>query len=214
MLKHLWSFEANSSAVAQRFGVTRGWLSSAMQSVCAHANQISRFCSEIPKFFAYRQLFPDLIQQLRITANKELSQFLELDCIKLSRAQSLYNAGYRTIGDVAKSTPDDLIKSIHLLNMVQAERIISSAKVSCFKFTLSNCCLDFISRHSGRKSARTANYWSRHARHPRKMPSNAQRHNSLQNSNPNTTQTQVFIIKQISLYLFCCVIFKIGIHFQ
>ncbi|KAI6190051.1 hypothetical protein M3Y97_00075000 [Aphelenchoides bicaudatus] len=132
MLKHLWTVEANTSAVAQKFDVTRGWLNSMLQSVCAHANQILRFCADISKFFAYRQLFPDLIQQLRITTQKELTQFLELDCIKLSRAQCLYNSGYRTIGDVAKSTPADLIKSIHLLNVVQAERIISSAKVAAF----------------------------------------------------------------------------------
>lgn len=122
---------------ASRFKVARGWLNSTLQSVCSYANQIARFCAEIPKFFAYRQLFPDLIQQLRITTQKELTQLLELDCIKLSRAQMLYNSGYKNIGDVAKATPDDLIKCVHLLNRFQAERIISSAKVIFYGFTTS-----------------------------------------------------------------------------
>lgn len=79
--------------------------------------------------WAYRQLLPDLLQKLNVCARQELIPLLEIDCVKRSRAQQLFDAGYKTVGAVSRATPEELAEKVKLLGVPQARRIVASAKV-------------------------------------------------------------------------------------
>ncbi|CAD5231924.1 unnamed protein product [Bursaphelenchus xylophilus] len=127
MLRNLWAAE-NLSTVADRFKVSRGWLNSTVQSALSYANQLTRFVNEVPQLWAYRQLLPELLQKLNVCARQELVPLLEIDCVKRSRAQQLFDLGYKNVGAVSRATPEELTRKIKCLGMPQAQRIVASAK--------------------------------------------------------------------------------------
>ena len=54
---------------------------------------------------------------------------LELENVRLPRAKQLYNAGFKTIEQIASSRADEIISKIKILPLVAANKIIKSAKV-------------------------------------------------------------------------------------
>ncbi|KAI6171707.1 hypothetical protein M3Y98_00892100 [Aphelenchoides besseyi] len=127
MLQRLWSTQSIAE-IAERFNVSRGWLNNIVQLSCSHASQLVRFTTEITTFWAYRNLLPELLERLHMCSQKELTQLLAIDCVKRKRAQMLFDAGYRSVGAVARATPDELVAKIAQLGRPQAIRIITSAK--------------------------------------------------------------------------------------
>lgn len=84
---------------------------------------------EVPQLWAYRQLLPDLVQKLHVCARQELIPLLEIDCVKRSRAQQLYDGGFKTVGAVSRAEPEQLCRVVKFLSKQQAQRIVNSAKV-------------------------------------------------------------------------------------
>ena len=59
----------------------------------------------------------------------ELIPLLELDNVKLPRAQQLYTAGFQSLETIANTNPIDLVNKIMHMPMSAAKKIIKSAKV-------------------------------------------------------------------------------------
>ncbi|KAI6227477.1 hypothetical protein M3Y99_01245400 [Aphelenchoides fujianensis] len=127
ILKMLWEQETLTT-IAEKFKVSRGWVANLVTSSCAHANQLVRFTTEIPAFWAFQKLLPDLLQQMYAAAQPSFSQLLQIDCVRRKRAEQLYKAGFKNVGAVARATPEQLMDQIPLLGQPQAARIVASAK--------------------------------------------------------------------------------------
>ncbi|KAI6195696.1 hypothetical protein M3Y94_01018000 [Aphelenchoides besseyi] len=127
MLHKLWSTQSIANT-AERFAVSRGWLNNIVQLSCSQASQLVRFTTALPNFWAYRLLLPELLERLHMCSQNEITQLLAIDCVKRKRAQMLYEAGYKSVGAVARATPDELVAKIAQLGRPQAIRIITSAK--------------------------------------------------------------------------------------
>ncbi|KAI6230191.1 hypothetical protein M3Y99_01086100 [Aphelenchoides fujianensis] len=64
LLKELGNARETLTTIAEKFRVSRGWVANLVTSSCAHANQLVRFTTEIPAFWAFQKLLPDLLQQI------------------------------------------------------------------------------------------------------------------------------------------------------
>uniref|UniRef100_A0A914D2R3 Uncharacterized protein n=1 Tax=Acrobeloides nanus TaxID=290746 RepID=A0A914D2R3_9BILA len=127
MMLRIWNQEPLWE-IAERFTVPRGWLQSTLQATCSQAGSIARFAERLPTLWPLKHLLPEVVQRLHECKRPELVPLLAIDCVKNGRAQLLYENNFKTVGSIAKSRPDDLIKAIDKLNMAQARKIINSAK--------------------------------------------------------------------------------------
>uniref|UniRef100_A0A914CCH5 Helicase POLQ-like n=1 Tax=Acrobeloides nanus TaxID=290746 RepID=A0A914CCH5_9BILA len=127
MMLRIWNQEPLWE-IAERFTVPRGWLQSTLQATCSQAGSIARFAERLPTLWPLKHLLPEVVQRLHECKRPELVPLLAIDCVKNGRAQLLYENNFKTVGSIAKSRPDDLIKAIGKLNMAQARKIINSAK--------------------------------------------------------------------------------------
>ncbi|CAD6199251.1 unnamed protein product, partial [Caenorhabditis auriculariae] len=127
MLLRVWMHEP-AWAIAERFGVERGWMQSTLQGAIAQAASISKFSEKIPNMWPLRLLLPELVQRLAEAAQPELLPLMAIDGVKKARAAQLYKAGFKTVSQVAKCSPDDLQKALGTIRRSQATRIITSAK--------------------------------------------------------------------------------------
>lgn len=77
-----------------------------------------------------KNLLPEMVRRLYELKHPELNPLLEVECVKRGRAQLLFENGFKNVGLIAKASPEELIRIIGKLNMMQARKIINSAKVS------------------------------------------------------------------------------------
>ncbi|GIX95936.1 helicase POLQ-like [Caerostris darwini] len=115
--------------VAQKYQVHRGVIQNLLNSTSALAGTLSNFCQELKEFWAYQQLLPDFVKQLSYCVTMELIPLMELPAVKRGRAKQLYIAGYKTLPDIAKANPRDLVQQIVHLQYKTANQIVSAAKM-------------------------------------------------------------------------------------
>ncbi|PIO56894.1 hypothetical protein TELCIR_21705, partial [Teladorsagia circumcincta] len=126
-LQEIWKQQPHA-AVAERFGVDRGWLQSTLQNAVAQAAAIAKFSEKLPSLWPLRLLLPELVQRLSDCVVVELTPLMAIDCVKRGRARQLYAAGYKNVAKVAKADYKDLLRDIPNLSRFNAIRMVNSAK--------------------------------------------------------------------------------------
>ncbi|EYC46259.1 hypothetical protein Y032_0403g826 [Ancylostoma ceylanicum] len=127
LLQEIWKQQPHA-AVAERFGVDRGWLQNTLQNATSQAAAIAKFSEKIPSLWPLRLLLPELVQRLSDCVVAELIPLMAIDGVKRGRARQLYAAGYKTVAKVAKANYKDLLKDIANLSRFNAIKMVNSAK--------------------------------------------------------------------------------------
>ncbi|CAI2349043.1 unnamed protein product [Caenorhabditis sp. 36 PRJEB53466] len=128
MLQKIWSHEP-MFAVAERFGVEKGWLQTTLQSSISQAASIAKFSEKINTMWPLRKLLPELVQRLSEAAQPELLPLMQVDGVKKARAAVLFKAGYKTVGMIARANPNKIVQELGTIRLAQANAIIASAKM-------------------------------------------------------------------------------------
>ncbi|XP_020715008.1 helicase POLQ-like isoform X1 [Ceratitis capitata] len=119
--------------VALRFKVERGILQTLINQSTAAASAIVRLCDQLEDFWCYKALFERIGTKLDRCGTMELEPLLDLPAVKINRAKQLYSAGFKTIEDIAKCKPINLVRSVEHMPMKIAKEIISAAKIILMK---------------------------------------------------------------------------------
>ncbi|XP_026462465.1 helicase POLQ-like [Ctenocephalides felis] len=128
MLYDLWNHEAVHD-IADKFHVPRGVVQSLMTSAASFSSSVLRFCEELEEFWAFKDLLTNFTLRLQHCCTLELLPLMDLPNVKLARAKQLYNAGYKTLHLIAKTTPSRLVQDIEHLNKKVATQLIATAKL-------------------------------------------------------------------------------------
>ncbi|XP_076824561.1 helicase POLQ-like isoform X2 [Clavelina lepadiformis] len=115
--------------VSARFEQPRGFLQNLMNSSAAFASCLLHFTKEFEEFWPYHALLEKLIQVLQYCTASELVPLMEVPGVKLARAKQLYNAGYKTLSELAVADVTALVRNIEHLSRKQANQLVASAKI-------------------------------------------------------------------------------------
>lgn len=115
--------------VSQMYQVHRGVVQNLLNSASALAATLSNFCQELSEYWAYQQLLPNFVKQLSYCVTAELLPLMELPTVKRGRARQLYVAGFKTLTDVARAHPEELVDKINHMPRKTALQIVSAAKM-------------------------------------------------------------------------------------
>ncbi|XP_037930129.1 helicase POLQ-like [Teleopsis dalmanni] len=120
-------------AIATKFDIERGSLQNLVSQSTAAANAIVRLCEQVEEFWCYKPLFERIGAKMDRCGTIELEPLMELPAVKINRAKQFYAAGFKTIEDIAKCRPMQLVKSIEHMPLKVAKEIISAAKIILMK---------------------------------------------------------------------------------
>ncbi|XP_065359791.1 helicase POLQ-like [Calliphora vicina] len=119
--------------VSAKFNIERGQLQNLASQATAAASAIVRLCEQVAEFWCFKPLFERIGKKMDRCGTLELEPLLELPAVKINRAKQLYAAGFKTVEDIAKTRPIDLVKSVEHMPMKIAKEIISAAKIILMK---------------------------------------------------------------------------------
>lgn len=115
--------------VADKFQVARGQVFSLIQSASSFASCVLRFCEVLEEFWCFKVLLEEMSQRLSHCCSVELLPLMELPAVKIGRARQLYNAGYRSLRDVAGAEATRLIREVDHMPRKVAYQIVAAAKL-------------------------------------------------------------------------------------
>ncbi|XP_063238031.1 helicase POLQ-like isoform X2 [Bacillus rossius redtenbacheri] len=128
MLAELWRQES-VWRVAAKYQVSRGFVQGLMTSAAAFAACVMRFCEELQELWAFKELLVTFSLQLSHCCTQELLPLMELPAVKKGRAQQLYNAGFKSLHDIANTSIGALVSSVDHLSRKVAGQIIAAARL-------------------------------------------------------------------------------------
>lgn len=131
IIYELWKNKKSIWHVSNEFNIQRGFVQQIIQSTDSFTNGIIQFCGYLDELWPYKYLIKGFLKQLQSSYTQEnLLEIMEIDSVRLSRAQQLYNTGYVNIELLAKAKPYELCNSLKNLPLNAAKKIVSSANVS------------------------------------------------------------------------------------
>lgn len=116
-------------SVHREFEITRGALQLLVSNAVSNASSLFRFVKNLKEFWCIKLLLEEMVKKLSMINCMDVLPLLEISGVKLARAKQLYQAGYRTVSDVASANLEALIKTIPHLSRRQAACLISSAEL-------------------------------------------------------------------------------------
>ncbi|UYV81964.1 HELQ [Cordylochernes scorpioides] len=116
-------------SVAARFQLQLGTVQSLLSTATTYGSSLGKFCQAIESLWAYQDLLPRCVSMLASCADVELPPLLKLPSVRKARARQLFNAGYKTLDDIATSTPTRLRHNVKYLSSKEASQIIAEAKM-------------------------------------------------------------------------------------
>ncbi|XP_073838797.1 mutagen-sensitive 301 [Musca autumnalis] len=119
--------------VAAKYNIERGMLQNLTSQATAAASAIVRLCDQVDEFWCFKSLFERVGRKMDRCGTVELEPLLELPAVKMNRARQLYSAGFKSIEDIAKCRPMQLVKSVEHMPLRIAKEIISAAKIILMK---------------------------------------------------------------------------------
>lgn len=128
ILYDLWNQHAVYK-IAEKYDISRGIVQNLLTAVSSFAFSVIRFCQELDEFWAFKDLLNVFSKKLSYCCPLELEALMDLPLVKISRARQLYNAGFKTIQDIAKTQPIKLQEKIPYLSKKVAMQIIEGAKL-------------------------------------------------------------------------------------
>lgn len=127
ILNELWKGK-DVFTVSREYKVNRGVVHKLMQSAASQAYSIFKFCEVFDEYWVFKEILEKFSKRLSHCCSAELLPLMELPGVKIGRAKLMYNAGIRTVCDVAALTPEKLVKSLKTINLTQARMVIRAAK--------------------------------------------------------------------------------------
>uniref|UniRef100_A0A915DXE9 Uncharacterized protein n=1 Tax=Ditylenchus dipsaci TaxID=166011 RepID=A0A915DXE9_9BILA len=130
MLHQLWN-EKTLWDVSKMFDVSRGWIQNMLQFLFLITGNLhtcrsyKRFAEKIPSLWPLKILLPEFLRKLTSCSCQELVSLMAIDYVKQSRAQLLYNQGFKTVQSIAETEPGFLVKALngHLNHYETKQRI-------------------------------------------------------------------------------------------
>lgn len=148
MLFELWNGK-DVHEVSIKYKCNRGVVYNLLNSASSKAYSIFRFCESYEEFWCFKEILDTFSKRLSYCCSAELLPLMELPAVKIvsslkhlkygkylnlfllqGRAKLMFNAGFKTIEDVAASTPIELVQAVKNVSVRQAEKIIEGAKHS------------------------------------------------------------------------------------
>ena len=114
--------------VAEVYGCTRGDVQSLLSNAASFASCVYHFVQELEEFWAFSELLLPFSRELSMCCASELIPLMELPSVAKGRAQLLFKAGFRSLADVAKSTPEELSSRVDHLPRRTAHQMIDAAR--------------------------------------------------------------------------------------
>ena len=119
--------------VSELYGCTRGDVQNLLSSAASFASCVFHFVQELDEFWAFSELLLPFSRELSMCCTSELIPLMELPSVAKGRARLLYKAGFRSLTDVAKTNPDELVARVDHLPRRTAQQMIAAAKVLVYE---------------------------------------------------------------------------------
>ncbi len=130
IIYELWKNSKSIWHVSSEFQLDRGFVQQIIQSSASFTSGVLHFCENLDEFWPYKNLLQDLMKRLQYNCSQnELLEIMELDNVRLPRAQQLFNAGYTGIELIAKADGKEMSEKIKNMPLPAAQKLIKSAKV-------------------------------------------------------------------------------------
>ena len=119
--------------VSELYGCTRGDVQNLLSSAASFASCVFHFVQELDEFWAFSELLLPFSRELSMCCTSELIPLMELPSVAKGRARLLYKAGFRSLTDVAKTNPDELVARVDHLPRRTAQQMVAAAKVLVYE---------------------------------------------------------------------------------
>ncbi|XP_027749930.1 DNA polymerase theta isoform X1 [Empidonax traillii] len=97
--------------MTKKYGCSRGQLQSLQQSAATYAGMITVFCNRLG-WHNMELLLSQFQSRLTFGVHRELCDLVRVSLLNAQRARTLYNAGFVTMADLAKASPDDVATAL------------------------------------------------------------------------------------------------------
>ncbi|XP_059677103.1 DNA polymerase theta [Gavia stellata] len=97
--------------MTKKYGCSRGQLQSLQQSAATYAGMVTVFCNRLG-WHNMELLLSQFQSRLTFGVHRELCDLVRLSLLNAQRARMLYNAGFVTVADLAKASPDDVATAL------------------------------------------------------------------------------------------------------
>ncbi|KAM6309814.1 DNA polymerase theta [Podargus strigoides] len=97
--------------MTKKYGCSRGQLQSLQQSAATYAGMVTVFCSRLG-WHNMELLLSQFQSRLTFGVHRELCDLVRVSLLNAQRARVLYNAGFVTVAELAKATPDDVATAL------------------------------------------------------------------------------------------------------
>ncbi|XP_066600630.1 helicase POLQ-like isoform X2 [Prorops nasuta] len=126
ILYEFWNQQTVYS-IAQKYQISRGVVQNLLTTVASFASAVVRFCQELKEFWAFAEIFCAFSKKLSYCCPAELEILMELPGVKIGRAYQLFNAGYKTLQNVASADPKALQETVKYMSKRSVKQMIASA---------------------------------------------------------------------------------------
>ncbi|KAM6382615.1 LOW QUALITY PROTEIN: DNA polymerase theta [Alca torda] len=93
--------------MTKKYGCSRGQLQSLQQSAATYAGMVTVFCNRLG-WHNMELLLSRFQSRLTFGVHRELCDLVRVSLLNAQRARTLFNAGFVTVADLAKASPDDV----------------------------------------------------------------------------------------------------------
>ncbi|XP_061844724.1 DNA polymerase theta [Colius striatus] len=97
--------------MTEKYGCSRGQLQSLQQSAATYAGMVTVFCNRLG-WHNMELLLSQFQSRLTFGVHRELCDLVRVSVLNAQRARTLYNAGFVTVADLAKASPDDVATAL------------------------------------------------------------------------------------------------------
>ncbi|XP_009578523.1 PREDICTED: DNA polymerase theta, partial [Fulmarus glacialis] len=97
--------------MTKKYGCSRGQLQSLQQSAATYAGMVTVFCNRLG-WHNMELLLSQFQSRLTFGVHRELCDLVRVSLLNARCARMLYNAGFVTVADLAKASPDDVATAL------------------------------------------------------------------------------------------------------
>ncbi|XP_051467679.1 DNA polymerase theta [Apus apus] len=97
--------------MTKKYGCSRGQLQSLQQSAATYAGMVTVFCNRLG-WHNMELLLSQFQSRLTFGVQRELCDLVRVSLLNAQSARMLYNAGFITVADLAKASPDDVATAL------------------------------------------------------------------------------------------------------
>uniref|UniRef100_A0A8C3R617 DNA polymerase theta n=1 Tax=Cyanoderma ruficeps TaxID=181631 RepID=A0A8C3R617_9PASS len=97
--------------MTKKYGCSRGQLQSLQQSAATYAGMITVFCNRLG-WHNMELLLSQFQSRLNFGVHRELCDLVRVSLLNAQRARTLYSAGFVTVAELAKASPEDVAAAL------------------------------------------------------------------------------------------------------